>query len=241
MKNIFVAVTVAFVLVVTGCRSETSTKPAKDSSTAESASTQDAPKPAVPLTDPKARAIAAKNALVEQLSGKLVRAMSTKGPAAAIEVCSNEASKIATSVGEKHGVKIGRTSLKTTQPSKRTACVGRAPARKICCRAAARRPARRSHGRLAADQAAGKMLVLPRPNRADPRQNPKPARQTLPRRSSHRFPGRRPTRLVLGRSASPLNLCPYSPFTLTFLNIYLNIVPWAIYGPFPRSGIRPVL
>ena len=109
MKNVLVAVSFSFVLL--GCQSETPTEQAKEPSTV--APKETAPQPA----DPKAKAIAAKDALVEQLSGKLVRAMSTQGPAAAIEVCSNEASKIAKSVGEKHGVKIGRTSLKLRNPA----------------------------------------------------------------------------------------------------------------------------
>ncbi len=60
----------------------------------------------------KARAIAAKDAMFKQLSGRLMEVMKSDGPGAAIEVCSNEAAKFATQVGEQQGVKIGRTALK---------------------------------------------------------------------------------------------------------------------------------
>lgn len=60
----------------------------------------------------QAKAIEAKDALFQRLSGRLAEAMKTGGPAAAIEVCSHEASDIAAVVGKEHGVKIGRTSIK---------------------------------------------------------------------------------------------------------------------------------
>lgn len=61
---------------------------------------------------PRERAIAAKDALFEQLSGELMQAMSTRGPAAAISVCREKAPAIATTVGNEHSVKIGRTSFR---------------------------------------------------------------------------------------------------------------------------------
>ena len=67
---------------------------------------------AAPTETPKAKAMAAKKALFMQLSGRLMEVMGSEGPAAAIEVCSKEASEIAAKVGEKQGVKIGRTALK---------------------------------------------------------------------------------------------------------------------------------
>ena len=60
----------------------------------------------------KVRAIAAKDALFNQLSGRLTEIMQSRGPADAIEVCSNEASQFAVKVSEQMGVKIGRTALK---------------------------------------------------------------------------------------------------------------------------------
>lgn len=65
----------------------------------------------------KAKAIAAKNALFERLSGRLSTVLKADGPAAAIEVCSREASDIARTVGTEQGVQIGRTSLKLRNPA----------------------------------------------------------------------------------------------------------------------------
>lgn len=71
---------------------------------------------AVEISDPKQRAVAARDALFKQLSTRLVGAMSNGGPAAAIEVCSKEAPRFATTVGEEFGVAIGRTSFKLRNP-----------------------------------------------------------------------------------------------------------------------------
>ena len=121
MKNVMFAVCFLLVLAVVGCQYESPAESpagqAKTSSAVEISPAKDDPKAvSLEVTDPKARAIAAKEALVGRLSEKLVLAMSTKGPAAAIEVCSKEATKIAKSVGKKHGVRIGRTSLKLRNP-----------------------------------------------------------------------------------------------------------------------------
>ncbi len=60
----------------------------------------------------KPAAIKAKDALAMKLSGRLMEAMTGGGPAAAIQVCSEEAMSIANEVGEEQGVQIGRTSFK---------------------------------------------------------------------------------------------------------------------------------
>ncbi|NND96688.1 MAG: DUF3365 domain-containing protein [Pirellulaceae bacterium] len=67
-----------------------------------------------PIPSGKRNAIAAKakDALFTRLSGRLMEVMQSDGPAAAINVCSNEAVTIAQSVGKEHGVEIGRTSFK---------------------------------------------------------------------------------------------------------------------------------
>lgn len=65
---------------------------------------------------PSERALAAKDALFQQLSQRLVSAMSAGGPARAIEVCSREARSIADEVGERHGVRIGRTASRLRNP-----------------------------------------------------------------------------------------------------------------------------
>lgn len=43
--------------------------------------------------------------------------LQSEGPAAAIEVCSQEAVEIAQRVGQEHGVQIGRTSFKLRNPA----------------------------------------------------------------------------------------------------------------------------
>lgn len=65
-----------------------------------------------PVKDSKAIALAAKEALFARLSARLTEAIKSAGPAAAIEVCSREAASIAKTVGDEHGVKIGRTAIK---------------------------------------------------------------------------------------------------------------------------------
>ena len=55
------------------------------------------------------RATEAKDALFKKLSGKLKDVLTTKGPAAAIEVCGKEAINIARSVGEERDKKLAGT------------------------------------------------------------------------------------------------------------------------------------
>lgn len=72
-----------------------------------------------PRKSDKRNAIAAraKDALFTRLSDRLMEVMQSDGPAAAINVCSNEAVTIAESVGKEHGVEIGRTSFKLRNPN----------------------------------------------------------------------------------------------------------------------------
>ncbi|MEZ6127819.1 MAG: DUF3365 domain-containing protein [Planctomycetaceae bacterium] len=99
------------IAITIGCQSE---PPA--------ASNTDAPKPQtveatpVNVSDSRSRALAAKDALFDKLSTRLVQAMSNGGPAAAIEVCSKDAARLAADVSEEHGVQIGRTSFKLRNP-----------------------------------------------------------------------------------------------------------------------------
>ncbi len=65
---------------------------------------------------PKEHALAAKEALFKKLSARLMEAMGNGGPAAAIDVCSREAPRIAERVGQEFGVKIGRTSFRLRNP-----------------------------------------------------------------------------------------------------------------------------
>ncbi len=91
---------------LSGCQQQQSQT---DAMSSESADEPSAPAEAA---DQKTRALAAKSALFERLSTRLMQAMSNGGPTAAIEVCSKEAQTIAIEVGQEHHVKIGRTSFK---------------------------------------------------------------------------------------------------------------------------------
>lgn len=69
-----------------------------------------------PTKDQRAELLAAKDALFQRLSGKLMEAMS-QGPVEAIAVCQTQATKIAMDVGKEQGVKIGRVGVRLRNPS----------------------------------------------------------------------------------------------------------------------------
>jgi hypothetical protein len=66
----------------------------------------------IPTEAEKSRLLAAKEKLFTRLSDRLMTAMSTSGPAAAIEVCQVEAKSIAIEVGKEANVRIGRTGVR---------------------------------------------------------------------------------------------------------------------------------
>jgi hypothetical protein len=68
---------------------------------------------------PLERAAVAREALFNELSTRLLAAMSNGGPAKAIEVCSKLAPKLAKEVGEQHQVSIGRTALRLRNENNR--------------------------------------------------------------------------------------------------------------------------
>ncbi len=72
---------------------------------------------AQPTEEEQQALLAARDALFEQLSGRLLETMSSEGPAAAIKVCQQEAPQIAERVGAKQGVKIGRTGVRLRNPA----------------------------------------------------------------------------------------------------------------------------
>jgi hypothetical protein len=72
---------------------------------------------AVPDDQQQAKMLAAKDALFEKLSGRLMEAMGEGGPAAAILVCQKEAPQIASTVGQEQGVSIGRTGVRLRNPN----------------------------------------------------------------------------------------------------------------------------
>jgi len=65
-----------------------------------------------PSDDQRQAMLAAKDALFQTLSGRLMETMNSPGPAAAIAVCQKEAPQIATDISESHGLKIGRTGVR---------------------------------------------------------------------------------------------------------------------------------
>ncbi len=66
--------------------------------------------------DDRARADAAIQDLGSELRGALVARMQADGPVAAIDFCHDEAPRIAARVGERHGLRIGRTSVRVRSP-----------------------------------------------------------------------------------------------------------------------------
>ncbi|MCM2371458.1 c-type heme family protein [Aporhodopirellula aestuarii] len=113
MKRIRIVTTLSLATVVfAGC----SPKP----STPTPAATEQVSVTIVDGSEPNAEQqqtlIAAKDALQQRLSGRLMEAMA-QGPAAAIQVCNQEAPKIATEVGEEFDVKIGRVGVRLRNPN----------------------------------------------------------------------------------------------------------------------------
>jgi len=64
-----------------------------------------------------ARALAARDALMKTLGGRLLSTITGKGAVAAISICKEVAPEIAATVAKEHGVKIGRTSFKLRNPA----------------------------------------------------------------------------------------------------------------------------
>jgi hypothetical protein len=95
------------------------TSPAEDSaaSSAEDSAASPAEDSAGTRDASQRVAAQAKDALFAALSSRLMEVLQSQGPAAAIEVCSQEAVEIAQQVGQEHGVEIGRTSFKLRNPA----------------------------------------------------------------------------------------------------------------------------
>jgi hypothetical protein len=64
----------------------------------------------------RAIALAARDALFQQLLERLMETLATSGPAAAIEVCQQQAPQIAADVSQQYGIDIGRTSHRLRNP-----------------------------------------------------------------------------------------------------------------------------
>jgi len=118
MLNRFLCLLCLFVL--TGCSREQSASPMTEGGRKETAAevTQKSTASDSKQT-PLERAAVAREALFNELSTRLLAAMSNGGPAKAIEVCSKLAPKLAKEVGEQHQVSIGRTAIRLRNENNR--------------------------------------------------------------------------------------------------------------------------
>ncbi|TWT49304.1 hypothetical protein Pla22_44980 [Rubripirellula amarantea] len=94
---------------VAGCSRSDSTQTRSPDSTERSASIVVGQ---LPSEASKGKMLAAKDALFTRLSGRLMEAMGSQGPAAAIAVCQKEAPRIAEAVGTEQSLRIGRTGVR---------------------------------------------------------------------------------------------------------------------------------
>lgn len=125
MENspIRVAVIITISLCMLGCQKPTDTSDSTDSiSTTEtpssSSETQASIDPGRTVTEEDQQAmLAAKESLFKQLSQALMDAMTSGGPADAIEVCHQKAPELAAVVSQQHGLKIGRTGVRLRNPN----------------------------------------------------------------------------------------------------------------------------
>ena len=103
--NVLIATLVSLLLVALGCR-----QPTQDTDTTWTVVTEGDMIPEQTIQHEKA--LAARDAMSTSLKGRLMEVIGSKGPAAAISVCSKEAPQIAEQISQEHGLKIGRTSFR---------------------------------------------------------------------------------------------------------------------------------
>jgi hypothetical protein len=106
--------------VLTGCSREQSASPMTEGGqlkTAEDVAQKSTASDS--KQTPLERASLARESLFNELSTRLLAAMSNGGPAKAIEVCSKLAPKLAKEVGEQHHVSIGRTAIRLRNENNR--------------------------------------------------------------------------------------------------------------------------
>jgi hypothetical protein len=103
--NVFVATLVPLLFVAFSCR-----QPAQDTNTAWTVVAEGDMMPEQMVQHK--RALAARDEMSASLKGRLMEVMGSKGPAAAISVCSKEAPQIAEQISQEHRLKIGRTSFR---------------------------------------------------------------------------------------------------------------------------------
>ena len=107
--RVILAATLA-TMTLAGCQKETT--PIAEHTAGDETSIVSVVVGETPSDDQKQAMLAAKDALFQKLSGRLMEAMSSQGPAAAIAVCQKEAPQIAADISESHGLKIGRIGVR---------------------------------------------------------------------------------------------------------------------------------
>lgn len=114
VKSIDLGLLVGCVLFAAGCSSKPSVEtqgPDTENATVTIVAGQS------PSEASKETMLAAKDALFTKLSGRLMEAMGSQGPATAITVCQKEAPAIAKTVSDEHGLRIGRTGVRLRNQS----------------------------------------------------------------------------------------------------------------------------
>ena len=105
-----VAIASLFLSVVIGCGKTDTTSETLDENPPQQSERQ-------PTEEQKQKMLAAKDALFQELSGKLMAAMAEGGPESAIEICQKEALEITQRVSQEQGLKIGRTGVRLRNPN----------------------------------------------------------------------------------------------------------------------------
>ena len=114
MKNLIVLASVC-ALLVTGC--QTSSRDSTSSDSLVNDNRASVVSDSTLSETEKSKLMAAKETLFANLSKRPTDAMSTSGPAGAIEVCQVEAKSIAIEVGKESNVRIGRTGVRLRNTS----------------------------------------------------------------------------------------------------------------------------
>ena len=113
LKSILSGLLVGLVLFVAGCSPKSSVENQEPEAESTAATIVEGKSPSVAS---KEKMLAAKEALFTKLSGRLMEAMTSQGPGAAIAVCQKEAPAIAKAVSEEQGLQIGRTGVRLRNP-----------------------------------------------------------------------------------------------------------------------------
>lgn len=104
----------ALTIAVSGCSSSDNAKKSAEGVKPSSASIVEGEQPTQGEID---HMLAAKEALFTRLSSRLMEAIGSGGPSAAISVCKHEAPEIAKEVSAEQGLLIGRTGVRLRNPN----------------------------------------------------------------------------------------------------------------------------